>query len=212
MQMWFHEAGHALVNLTQKVPVTFFYAHPFSFVGFIRPMFNYYSVWQHVSGTVMGILAPLFIFNLLWKHHSFATLPFLMVFPWTAVFHGLGGILDTLGGAETLTILFGSRGLPKIVFYIPDIILAIVGIYFLISLFPLLGLAPRDKKTFFVLPTGMILYSLVGLWVAHLVVPGSPADTQYGLASEVIVSANYRPLFMGAAGVLLAAFYLTFYR
>lgn len=208
MQLFLHEGGHALVHLIYGARVTLFYAHPFSFVGYVRPMLDYYNVWVHISGTIVEIIVSLTIFILLWKHHSFYTLPFLMIFPWIAVYDGIGGIVDKSGDFVNLVIITGMSENILLVF---DIVLAVVGIFFFLSLLPLLGLAPEDKKSLFVLPVSMLLYSLVGLAIAHLFVPGSLADIQYHLADEILVSAKYRPLFC-LVGVLLSVIYMTLYR
>jgi len=208
MRQFLHEGGHALVNLIYGARVTLFYAHPFSFVGYVRPMLDYHNVWVHISGTMVEILVSLTIFALLWKHRSYYTLPFLMIFPWTGVYDGIGGIVDKSGDFHNLVIITGMSENILLVF---DIVLAVVGIFFFLSLLPLLGLAPEDKKSLFVLPVSMLLYSLVGLAIAHLFVPGSSADVQYQLAHEILISAKYRPLF-SLVGVLLSVIYMTLYR
>jgi hypothetical protein len=208
MQLFLHEGGHALVNLIYGARVTLFYAHPFSFVGYVRPMLDYHNVWVHVSGTIVELIVSLTIFALLWKHRSFYTLPFLMIFPWIGVYDGIGGIVDKSGDFHNLVIITGMSENILLVF---DIVLAVVGIFFFISLLPLLGLAPEDKRSLFVLPVSMLLYSLLGLAIAHLFVPGSVADVRYHLAEEILVSAKYRPLFC-LVGVLLSVIYITFYR
>jgi len=210
--MFLHEAGHALFHLTQGVPVHFLYAHPFSFVGFVRPMADYYNIWVHASGTVFELLVSAVIFILLWKRRAFYTLPFLLVFPWSAFYNGMGGIFDTLGKTGDDYNIMTITGWSPLVFYGIDLVLIVVGIFFLSSLFPLLGMGPEDKRSLFILPVGMLLYTLLGLGVAYLLVPGSPIDLQYHLAREIITSAYYRPLFMGLVGVLLAVIFITLYR
>jgi hypothetical protein len=86
-----------------------------------------------------------------------------------------------------------------------------VGIFTFISLLPLLGLAPEDKKSLFVLPAGMLVYCVPGSMIAYLLVPGSPIDVRYHLAHEIIASAYYRPIFMGLIGAFLALIYVTLY-
>jgi hypothetical protein len=212
MHMFLHEAGHALVHLIEGVPVRFLYAHPFSFIGFVRPMGDYYSIWVHASGTVFELLVSALVFILLWKHRSFYTLPFLMVLPWSALYDGMGGIFDTLGHTGDYHNILVITGWSPIPFYGISLILIVVGIFFLTSLFPLLGLAPEDRKSLFVLPAGMALYTLLGLPIAYLLVPGSPIDLQYHVATEIINSAYVRPIFMGSVGILLALIYITLYR
>jgi hypothetical protein len=212
MYLFLHEGGHALVNLIEGDPVRFLYAHPFSFLGYVRPMGDYYSIWLHASGTVFEILVSAVVFILLWKHRSFYTLPFLLVLPWSALYEGIGGFFDILGhSGDYHNILIITRWSP-IPFYVISLILIVVGIFFLSSLFPLLGLAPENKRSLFVLPVGMVLYSLLGLPIAYLLVPGSPIDLQYHVATEIITSANVKPIFMGSVGILLALIYITLYR
>jgi hypothetical protein len=212
MSMFFHEAGHAFSNLTQGVPVHFIYAHPFSFLGFARPMGDYYNFWQHASGTITELLVFGLIFILLWKHRSFYTLPFLMVFPWICIYDGIGGIFDILGHSGDYYNIMQIMGWPATGFYLISPILSVVGIFFFLSLMPLLGLAPENLKTLFVLPSAMLLYTAVGLPVAYFLVPGSPIDMKYHLAHEIIQSAYYRPIFMVSIGILLSVIYITFYR
>ena len=212
MNQFFHEAGHALVNLANGANVTFFYTHPFPFVGYIRPMTNYNNVWTHASGLLTGILVPLIIFILLWKRRSFYTLPFLLIFPLEAIFTGLSvAEINTTGDIFNILQITGLH-IPSSVFYITYAFFFVVGIFFFISLLPMMGLSPQDKKSLFVLPAGMLLYCALGLIIAYLVVPGSPIDVRYHLAEEIIVSANYRPLVLGFVGALLALIYITLYR
>jgi hypothetical protein len=212
MSMYFHEAGHALFNLTQRVPVHFIYAHPFSFVGFSRPMADYQNFWQHASGTITELLVFGLIFILLWKHRSFYTLPFLMVFPWICIYNGIGGFFDISGHTGDYYNIILIMGWPATGFYLMGLVLTVVGIFFFISLTPLLGLAPGDGKTLFVLPSAMLLYTAVGVLVAYFLVPGSPIDMRYHLAPEIIQSAYYRPIFMGSVGILLGVIYIVLYR
>jgi hypothetical protein len=212
MRMFLHEAGHALVHLIEGVPVHFLYAHPFSFLGFVRPGGNYYNIWGHASGEIFELLVSAVIFIALWKRRSFYTLPFLMVFPWSALFNGVGGIFDTLGNTGDYHNILTITGWSPAGFYLISLIYIIGGIFFLISLFPLLGLKPGDIKSLLILPAGMLLYSVVGLLIALTIIPGSPIDIQYHVAQEIILSARYRPIFMGSVGILLALIYTTLYR
>jgi len=212
IHMFLHEAGHALVNLIEGYPIHFLYAHPFSFSGFVRPGGDYYSVWGHASGEIFELLVSAVIFILLWKRRTFYTLPFLLVFPWSALYNGMGGIFDTLGHTGDYHNILTITGWSPAGFYLLSLIYIIGGIFFLILLFPLLGLKPEDRKALFVLPAGMLLFTALGLPIAYFLVPGSPIDVQYHVAHEIILSAYYRPLFMGAIGLLLAVIYITLYR
>jgi hypothetical protein len=92
------------------------------------------------------------------------------------------------------------------------ILLAGSGIFFIISLFPLLGLAPQDKRSLVVLPAGVFLWSVLSILVAYLFVPGSPIDIQYHLKSEIVMSANTSPIYGVIIGVFLSLTYTTLYR
>jgi hypothetical protein len=212
MVMFFHEAGHALFNFSQGVPVHFLYAHPFSFLGFVRPAANYYSIWGHASGIIVEVLISAVIFILLWRHRSFYTLPFLLVFPWTLIYDGIGSLFDILGHTGDYHNIMVITGWSPIGFYLLSLIMAILGIFFFLPLLPLLNLAPENRRTLFVLPAGMLIYTAFGYLIANLFVPDSPIDIRYHLAQEIIVSAYYRPIFMGAVGLLLAILYFTVYR
>jgi hypothetical protein len=212
MNLFLHEAGHALVHLIEGVPVRFLYAHPFSFVGYVRPGGDYYSIWTHASGTIFELLVSAVIFVVLWKRRSFYTLPFLLVFPWSALYNGMGGIFDILGHSGDYHNIMIITGWSPVGFYLISLILFVAGIFFLISLFPLLGLKPEDRKSLIVLPAGMLLYTVLGLPIAYFLVPGSPIDVQYHVAQEIILSAFSRPIFMGSIGILLGVIYITLYR
>ncbi len=126
--------------------------------------------------------------------------------------NGMGGIFDTLGHSGDYHNIMIITGWSPVGFYLISLIYIIGGIFFLISLFPLLGLKPEDRRSLFVLPAGMLLYTALGLPIAYFLVPGSPIDVQYHVAQEIILSAYYRPIFMGSIGILLGVIYITLYR
>jgi hypothetical protein len=103
-------------------------------------------------------------------------------------------------------------GWSPLYIYAISLILSVVGVFFFVSLFPLLGLSPENRKSLLVLPIGMLLFTSLGIPVAYYLVPGSPIDLQYHLAHEIILSAYYRPLFMGAIGIFLSLVYIILYR
>ena len=103
-------------------------------------------------------------------------------------------------------------GLPAIVFIITGALIVGSGIFCLVSLLPLLGLAPQERKSLFVLPAGVLLWSVVGGLTAYLLVPGSPIAVQYYLAEEILKSANNAPIVGVMIGVLLAVIYIMLYR
>jgi uncharacterized membrane protein len=91
-------------------------------------------------------------------------------------------------------------------------LLILLGIFFFVSLLPLLGLAPEDGRSLFAVPAALLLWSILSIAVAYLFVPGSPIDVQYQLGGEIIQTANTTPILAGIMGVLIAAIYVGIYR
>ncbi len=204
-----HEWGHALPNLIGGSVIKLLYAHPFTFSGFVRPIFND-KVVTHAAGPVMGVLVPLLIFILLWKHRSVALLPLLMVFPWVAMEAGANLIqIGQLGDYHNIIRL---TGLPEAVIVIPCLVLFFIGAFFFLLLMPLLGLGPKDWRGLLVLPAAVLLWIGVSIFVSRLVVPGSPIDVVYQEGWSILQN----PAGVGSFDVLLVLFlgmiYLTLYR
>ena len=103
-------------------------------------------------------------------------------------------------------------GLTGAVFYVPGILLILLGIFFYGSLLPLVGLASEDGRSFFAIPVGLLLWSILSIPVAYQFVPGSPIDVQYQLGGEIIQMANSNLITAGIMGVLISAIYVGLYR
>jgi hypothetical protein len=206
----FHEGGHALADLMDGNVIKVLYVHPFTFAGFARPIFGD-RVIEHAAGPAMAVLVPLLIFILLWKRRSTAFLPLVMVFPWAAILAGgnVGQIARDVGDYHQIIRL---TGLPETAIIIPGLVTLVIGIFFFLSLLPLLGLDPKDWRVLVVLPVAFMLWSGVSILVAHLVVPGSPIDAIYHEGTLVIWSAkaNWQSFLQNAVG--LAVIYLTLFR
>jgi hypothetical protein len=211
MFMILHEGGHALDTLAHGVSIKILYVHPFSFAGYARPLADWNNVWMHISGTVVSLLVSLLIFILLWKRRSISNLPLVMLFPWIAILSGVGVIYIPARTGDFYNIM-QLTGLPGVVFYVPGILLILVGIFFFVSLLPLLGLGMEDGRSLFPVPAGLLLWSILSIPVAYLFVPGSPIDVQYQLGGEIIQTANTTPILAGIMGVLIAAIYVGLYR
>ena len=209
-----HEGGHALVNLIYRIPNTTIYVHPFSFSGYSRPIVdlgNIGNTWSDASGPIAGVLLPLVIFIPLWKHRSVNTLFLVMLFPLSVLWEGLNGSVIFMHTGDFFNIAQGTT-LPAIFFMIISIILLIIGLFLTVSILPLLGLKPEDHNALWVLPVGMLLWALPGFGIAHWIVPGSPIDVQYHLASEIIKSANLVLPVTVVTGIVLALIYVTLYQ
>lgn len=211
MELIVHEGGHAVDKLTHGFAIKIFYAHPFSFNGYVRPFSEVNSVWRHASGAVVSILISLLIFVPLWKHRSFSKLPLLMLFPWIAIKAGIA-VINIFSQTGDYYNIIQLTGMSPAIFYVLGFIFTSVGIFFFVSLFPFLGLAPQDIRSFCVLPVGVFLWCALSILIAHLFVPGSPIDVEYHLGAEIITSANSSPIYGGITGAFLAMLYSTLYR
>ncbi|GEM_PF-969778 len=201
-----HEGGHALATRIEGETVWSFYAHPFTFTGFVRPVVD--TAWRFASGYIISILVSVMVFILLWKRRSVSNLPFVLLFPWGAIIQGFQML--TLGG-DTYNIMRIS-GLPAIIFIVLGFVLVCSGIFFLLSLFPLLGLPLEGGRSLLVIPAVFSLQSIFGMLVAYLFVPGSPVDIRYAEGGAIIASANNLAIFLPIMGVLFAVIYITLFR
>ena len=131
-----------------------------------------------------------------------------MFFPWVAIGQGLVMlmVMDDFNNIVQLT------GLSPIIFQVSGLMLIVVGIFLFVSLFPLLGLAPRDFKSLIVVPAAFFLWAVVGLIVGTLFVPGSPIDVVYGLGEDVLMTARTSLVLYLIFGMVLAGTYVTLYR
>jgi hypothetical protein len=131
-----------------------------------------------------------------------------MLFPFVATLHGGVNVMGLEG--DFLNIV-QVNGLSPVPFYVLGGSIVLVGVLFLFALFPLLGLDPKDKGSLFVLPAAMFLNSALTFLVAYLFVPGSPIDSEYFLAQEIMAQASpFLP--QTVIGLILAVVYFTLYR
>jgi uncharacterized membrane protein YozB (DUF420 family) len=201
-----HEGGHALTGLIVAGTFKTLYIHPFSFSGFSRPFID--NAWFHAGGYSMALLVSFVISTLFWKQRSIPNLPFVMLFPCLAFSYGI--YMPLLNG--DIANILGLTGLPANLFIVLGLGLFCVGLLSLLSLFPLLGLNPTDKKSLLILPTAFYLHGAISMIVAHVFVPGSYIDNQYLLGVEILQSANTLVYVLPFLGAFLAVFYLTLFR
>jgi hypothetical protein len=208
MFLVFHEGGHALHTLALGGSVSMFYVHPFPMAGYALPPFDWKNVWFHAAGAAMVLLISLLIFVLSWKRRSVSLLPLVMFFPWAAIGQGVVmlSVMDDFNNIVELT------GLSPIILQVTGLVLVIAGIFFFVSIFPLLGLSPRGLRSLFVVPAAFFVWAVVGLLVGTLVVSGSPIDVVYGLGEEILATAKTSLILYGVFGLVLAGTYVTLYR
>lgn len=210
MSLTLHEGGHALVHLILGGEVDVFYVHPFALDGYVRPFLDENNVWNHAAASIMEISVSLLLFIIFWKRRSLKFLPLVLLFPWCAIRSGLG-IIDLAEKTGDYNNIINLTGMSPVYFYVLDFLLLIIGIFFFISLLPLLGLAPENRRTLFVMPVSLFLWGLVGVMVAYLFVPGSPIDVRYHLRASLTSSARMYPILGAFLGALLAIIYITLY-
>ena len=203
-----HEGGHALVNLASGGKITSFIIHPFSFVGYVRPFVDFSNVWGPASGPLAGLVPGLLLFILCWKRRSPGLLPLLLMFSMGAIGQGLAAAMMQYDYNN----LVNTIGIPALLIQIPGLILIVVGIFLTISLFPLLGLSPQDKKSLFVIPAGYFLYQILGLAIAYLFVPGSSVYKTEWLVAEALTSAYQGMIVCAVLGLILSALFVSLYR
>jgi len=203
-----HEGGHSLYAIWQRVPVTL-YVHPFSFAGYSRPIVDA-SIWEDILGTAIAVPVALLISVPFWKRRSLALLPLVMLFPWTAWSNGINMMTATIGG--DFENLVEKTGLPAAPFVIAGALIFCLGILSFLSLLPLAGLDPSDRRALFVLPSAMFLVSMLSFLVAYVFVPGSPIDRAYSVGPEILLSANLSVLVYPIVGLFLAVLYVTLFR
>jgi len=157
------------------------------------------------------LTASLLLFAIFWRRRSVAILPLVMLFPWAAS-HAIMTVSGLAQGIDDYNHVIDMTGWPSWPFFALFSILAVVGVLLFGSCLPLLGLRSTDKRIFFVIPGGLLLWALVSLMAAHVTVPGSRADAQFGIREEFMSSASDGVLVALFMGVLLALGCFTFYR
>ncbi len=207
LQLTFHEGGHALSDPAHLPAGLAVFAHPFAFSAYSRPMFEWSSVWQHGAGAVAVLLGSLLVSLLFWQRRSPNIFALAALFPLAAMNNGF--YILSLGG--DFRNIQNITGLPPVVFHVVGGAVAAAGVVSLLSLLPLLGLSPGDRRALLVLPAGYFLWGLLSVVVAYLFIPGSPFAVRWHLAGEILQSANaflWAPLI----GLVLAVLHLTLSR
>jgi len=170
-------------------------------------MLEYSAIWTHILGSAIAIPAAMLISLPFWKRRSLALLPLVMLFPFVALNDGM----NVMGFGGDFRNLVQVTGMSAIPFQVLGALLIGVGMISFLSLLPLAGLDPRDRKPLFALPAAMFLWAALSLLVATIVVPGSPIRAQYFVGPEIMASAN-SILPMTVIGAALAVIYVTLYR
>lgn len=201
-----HEGGHSLYLLVRGVPITL-YVHPFMLAGFSRPLIDS-SIWKDILGSAIAFPVAFLISMPFWKRRSPTLLPLVMLFPYVALMDGIN-VMGIMGG--DFVNLVQSTGLPASPFLMLGALMVCIGIFSLLSLFPIAGLNPNSNNALFVLPAAFFLWSANSFTVAHLFVPGSPIDIKYAVGAEIMLGANSFILLL-IFGLFFSVLYVTLFR
>jgi uncharacterized membrane protein (DUF485 family) len=208
LTLLFHEGGHALVPLVNGEKIILI-IHPFAFTGYARPIWDYNNIWTHLSGPLVGILIPLLIFIPLWNRRSTSLLPLLLPFAFGTLLLSVNILMPGTGDFNNLIQITGMSAIP---IRILGLLLFGIGIFLTISLFPLFGLAPEDKKSLIIVPGSFFLIGGFGWIVTRLFVPTSSVLLAEGLVEEVMTSSIIMTIVFSIIGFLLALIYISLYR
>jgi hypothetical protein len=135
-----------------------------------------------------------------------------MLFPTALILQGIESSIVLTDPSSDFYHIMQATGLPAILFYAIGFVLIGLGIFFYSSLFPLLGLAPEDKKSLLVVPAGISLYSVLVVIYAYLFEPTSHEAALHLPVGYAIIRANNFLIIGGILGVILAVVYTTLYR
>jgi hypothetical protein len=205
-----HELGHALVGLIKGYIIERFVVHPF-FVSYVLLDPPTVSLESAAAGTICALSVSFVLFILLWKRRSISSLSFLMIFPVTLVMQGIEATGGMANPSSDMSWVMYFTGLPAILFYVFGCVLIVLGIFFFLLLFPLIGLAPEDKKSFFVVPIGISLYSCLVVIFSNVF---EPVSHEIALNEPVgyALTRAYNYLIIGVLlGVILSILYFKFY-
>lgn len=206
-----HESGHALVGLAKGYTIERFVVHPF-FTSYVLLKPPTVTLEGALAGTVMALSVSFVLWILLWNRRSISSLPFQMIIPITLVMQGIEATVGMTNPTSDMSWVLYFTGLPAILFYVFGFILLGLGVFIFLSLFPLLGLVPEDKKSLFVIPAGISLYSGLVVLFAYFFEPVSH-EQALNVPLGYAITRAYTYLIIGVLlGVVLTVVYVTLYR
>jgi hypothetical protein len=190
-----HEGGHSLYPLVRGIPSTL-YVHPFILEGLSRPIILNHSILYDILGSATALPIGLLISLLFWQRRSPALLPWVMLFPYTALVDGF----NVMGIIGDFWNVVQATGWPAAPFLILGVLIICIGIISLLSLLPLAGLDPRDNKALAVFPAAMFLISALSIPVA------------YFMGRDIVLSTTSFGILWFVIGIVLAVLYVTLFR
>jgi len=198
-----HELGHLIVNLIKGLTITDFVVHPFllTYVS-ASPLTESFDVY--IAGTLFALVMCSLIGSIFWKKRSTSNLPLLFFVPMTFLVESINILTGPTNPGSDFYKIMEFTGLPANFFIIIGIVFLCIGIFFYMTLFPLIGIEPEGRKstTFIVIFLGFILYDIL------------LAIYTYMFATEefLFYRANNFLIIGGILAVIITVLYVTLYR
>lgn len=198
-----HELGHLIVNLTKGLTITDFVVHPF-LLSYVSALPLTESIEVNIAGTLFALVVCSLIGSIFWKKRSISNLPLVFFVPMTFLVESMNILTGPISPGSDFYKIMEFTGLPAYFFIIIGIVFLCIGIFFCMTLFPLIGIDPegRKSKTFFVIFLGFVLYNILLVVYTYLF---ATEDFLFYRANNFLITG-------GILAVIIAVLYLTLYR
>ena len=198
-----HELGHLIVDLIKGSTITEFVVHPFllSYVS-ASPLIESFDVY--IAGTLLAIVVCSLIGSIFWKKRSTSNFPLLFFVPMTFLIESMNILTAPTNPGSDFYKIMEFTGLPANFFIIIGIVFLCMGIFFFMTLFPLIGIEPEGRKstTFIVIFLGFILYNILLVVYTYL----------FATEEFLFYRANNFLIIGGMLALIITILYVTLYR
>ncbi|MGY5879613.1 MAG: hypothetical protein RTV31_05150 [Candidatus Thorarchaeota archaeon] len=179
-----HELGHGMALASISVDFQLM-LNPFS-TSMTMPLLPIPSdslAWVAAAGTIVELVFGTAVFAIFWRWRSSKLLPLLMAAP-LSYLTSAGYFLLGSSIVDGDTALMITMGIPELLIQGLGAVMLVLGVVFLILMFPLLGMSRNDsfKRIFLILFLGMTLHGF-GMIVFALV--ANPYELYIGIANVV---------------------------
>jgi len=198
-----HELGHLIVNLIKGLTITDFVVHPFllTYVSAL-PLTESFDVY--ISGTLFAIVVCSLIGSIFWKKRSTSNLPLLFFVPMTFLMESMNILTGPTSPGSDFYKIMELTGLPANFFIIIGIVFLCIGIFFFMTLFPLIGIDPEGRKstTLIAIFLGFSLYNVLLAIYTYL----------FATEEFLFYRANNFLIIGGMLALIITILYVTLYR
>jgi hypothetical protein len=197
-----HELGHFLALRLYGVTDVRIVLHPFTGSYTSWNTTNAFIGVVDAAGPLNAILIGTIVTAALWSRRRPALLPFLFLGPVAYLTEGLSNFMQVAlqsPGSDAMRIV--AAGVPEIVLLVLTVALFLLGIVSLMSMLPLVDLAPESRfpERFGVLAIGLGMFMLLGIGYGMLVdnqaVSRNGPHLLFALVMAGLLAALYRPLY-----------------